>query len=198
MPRLGYLASIKGQSSAVAMTAEATTGTGNISYQITNSAKRILDLNTDVVVNVAGSPVTTGFTINYLTGTVTFETTATRTVTITGAYVVLTAIADGKSFSFTGTRETLDKTVFKDTFKGFEAGLLSGTAEIGRLYVNDVYFLDWLLDGTVKVIEFYVADSVTPIRFYAILTGDNTEATVEGLVEESLSFQITKELGGLI
>jgi hypothetical protein len=197
MARPGYLASVKGQSSAVAMTAEATTGTGNISYQITNSAKRILDLNTDVVVNVGGSPVTTGFTISYLTGTVTFETAATRTVTITGAYVVLTTIADAKAYKFTGTREVYDYTVFKAAFKAFEAGMKSGTATLSRFYVADSYFFTWLTDNSIKVIEFYVDDSLAPIRFYAVIMSSDVNAPVGALIEQSIEFQITKEVGGL-
>jgi hypothetical protein len=195
--RRGYLASIKGQSSAVALANEATTATGNISYQITSSTKRILDYNTAVVVKVGGSAVTTGFTISYLTGTVTFDSASVRTVTITGAYVVLTEIANAKSFNFSGARETLDKTIFKDVYRAYEAGLLTGTAELGLFY-TDAYFFTWLTDNSVKVIEYYVDDAITPIRFYAVISEDSANIPVEGLVDQKISMQITKEIGGLI
>lgn len=193
MAHKGYLASIKGQSSTVALTDEATTASGNQIYTITNVAKRILDLATPVVVKVGGSVVTTGFTIKYLTGQIVFNTVATRTVTVSGKYVLLTELAQGRSYSFTGTSDMLDKTVFKNAYRQFEAGLKTGTADITVLYADN-YFYDWLMDSSVKVVEFYISDALAPIRFFAIVSDNSRNIPVEGLVDESITLQITKEI----
>jgi hypothetical protein len=190
----GYLAQVKQQSSAVAMTDEATTATGNISYQITNTAKRIIDLGTAVVVKVGGSPVTTGFTIDYLNGKIVFTSVATRTVTVTGAYVTLTTVASARSFTFNGTRETTDVTKFGTQFREFEPTLLTGTAELGLVYEANSTFFAMLTNGTIKVLEYYPNDSLTPIRFFGLCTNNSINAPVEGVLDESITFQITKQI----
>ena len=68
----GYNCNIKVASNGVAMTDEATTTSDNISYQITDSAKRIVDLNTAITVKDGGTATTEKYTFNYITGTVTF------------------------------------------------------------------------------------------------------------------------------
>ena len=120
----GYLASVKAISTGVAMTDEATTATG-ASYQITNSAKRILDLNTPIIVEDGGTPTTETYTIDYLNGRVTFGSTASRTITITGAYLTPATIATADTFNFSATAEAYENTAFGSQYKSFEAGLIS-------------------------------------------------------------------------
>ena len=85
MPIRGYKALVKAQSSAVAMTNEATTMSGGDTiYTITNAAKRTLDIDTPVIVKVGGSAVTTGFAIDYLSGVIIFATAASRTFIAVG------------------------------------------------------------------------------------------------------------------
>jgi hypothetical protein len=189
----GYLASVKAISTGVAMTNEATTATG-ASYQITNSAKRILDLNTPIIVNNGGTPTTEAYTIDYLNGRVTFGSTASRTITITGAYLTPATIATADTFNFSATAEAYENTAFGTQYKSFQAGLISGTATLGRFFVTDSLFIDALLDGEYKIIEYYVSSGVK-ISFYGIITSDNVDSTVSSLVREDLTFQITTQIG---
>ena len=189
----GYLASVKAISTGVAMTNEATTATG-ASYQITNSAKRILDLNTPIIVNDGGTPTTEAYTIDYLNGRVTFGSTASRTITITGAYLTPATIATADTFNFSATAEAYENTAFGTQYKSFQAGLISGTATLGRFFVTDSLFIDALLDGEYKILEYYVS-SGNKISFYGIITSDNVDATVSSLVREELTFQITNQIG---
>ena len=189
----GYLASVKAISTGVAMTDEATTATG-ASYQITNSAKRILDLNTPIIVEDGGAPTTEAYTIDYLNGRVTFGSTASRTITITGAYLTPATIATADTFNFSGTAEAYENTAFGSQYKSFQSGLISGTATLGRFFVTDSLFIDALLDGEYKIIEYYVS-STDKISFYGIITSDNVDSTVSSLVREELTFQITTQIG---
>lgn len=191
----GYKALVKAQSSATAMTDEATTMSGtNTIYTITNATKRVLDIDTPVIVKVGGSPVTTGFTIDYLSGIVTFATNAVRTVTVSGAYVALTTVTEAKGFSVTLTRDALDTTRFQQEFREYEPGLLSGTAELTNNYLVNSAFFAILIAGSRKVIEYYPNDDLTPIRFYGVLTTTDIVSPVEGIIEENISFQITSQV----
>jgi hypothetical protein len=191
----GYKALVKAQSSAIAMTAEATTMSGtNTIYTITNAAKRTLDPTTTTIVNVGGSPVTQGFYIDWLSGAVIFATAAVRTVTVTGAYVVLTTVVEAKGFSVTLERAALDATRFQQTFREFEAGLLTGKADLTLNYLTDSIFFPLLINGDKKVIEYYPNDDLLPIRFYGILTADEMVAPVEGLIEEKITFQVSTQI----
>lgn len=195
MALAGHKALVKAQSSAIAFTDEATTTSDNQTYIITDTAKRIWDLNTAIVVEDAGVPTTESYTLNRLTGEVVFVTVdAGRVITVTGAYVVLTTVAESKSFTFSGSRDSLDITAFQDEYREYVSGLLTGTADLGRNYETDVVLSDLLFDGVVKVIEYYPVSTGDPIRFYGLATANAVDAAAETIVEESLSFQITNEL----
>lgn len=189
----GHLASVKVQSSAVAMTAEATSTSDSISYQITDSAKRILDLNTSITVYDSAVETTENYSIDYLNGTITFDSSASRTITIDAAYVTLATVATATAFNFSGTADALDNTAFLDTIRSFQSGLRSGTATLTRFFVVDDIFIDTILDGSIKVIEYYV-DDTQKISFYGLLTSDSIDSPVEGLITESLSYQITNQI----
>jgi hypothetical protein len=190
----GYLASVKAMSSGTSMTDEATTTSNNISYQITATNKRILDLNTPVLVEDGGVATIESFTVDYINGIITFESVDTRTITISGKYVTPVTIATANSFGFSGAAESLDNTVFGSAYKQFESGLISGTATLGMFYVVDNIFVDSLLDGSVKLVEYYVSPT-KKITFYGVLTGDTVDSTVGGLITESVTFQITTQMG---
>jgi hypothetical protein len=189
----GYLASVKAMAAGVAMTNEATTATG-ASYQINTTSKRILDLNTAIVVKNGGTVTTEAYTIDYLNGRVTFGSVASRTITITGAYLTPATIATADTFNFSATAEAYENTAFGSQYKSFEAGLISGTATLGRFFLTDDLFIDALLDGQYKILEYYVSSGVK-ISFYGILTSDSVDAAVNSLVREEMTFQITTQIG---
>lgn len=188
----GYLASIKGQSSATTLTNAPTTTTDNLTYTITNTSHRILDVNTPVVVSVDGTPVTTGFKVHLLDGKVVFDTAVVRTVTITGAFVALTELVQAKGYTLAISADMNDKTTFKKAFREFMPGLISGTATVSAFYIDN-YFFDWLIDGTAKVVELKQSDTDI-VRFFALINTDDKNIPVEGLQEQSISLTISKEL----
>ncbi len=151
----GFSALVKVQSSAVAMTDEATTGAGNLTYQIDATAKRIIDLNTIVLVEDGGSATTETYSVNYLTGTITFGSAVARVITVTGAYVTPATVETADNFSFSGSCDALENTQFGLTDKTFQGGLVSGTASLSRFNVTDDLFTDDLLAQNYKIIEYY-------------------------------------------
>ena len=190
----GHRVEIKAQSSALSMTDEATTTSDNISYQITDSAKRILDLNTLILVEDGGVATSEKYSIDYLNGIITFESSATRDIAVTGAYVTPTTVATAFSASFNGSADVLENTPFNVSSRTFQAGLITGTMSLSRYFVTDDLFIDILLNGGYKIIEYWV-DATHCIKMYGLLNSDNIESPVEGLIEEQLEFQITNQIG---
>lgn len=187
----GYLARVKVSGSPVAMTAEATTATGNQVYQITNAAKRVLPYSNSITVKVGGVATTTGFTINRLNGKITFDTVLVRTVTVDGFYLPTTVAAEAKEFSVTLNTDILDATKFTSGgYKESAAGLNSAEGSISEFFSLDRYFEDSLVAGSPIVVELY-PDGTNPISMFAYVTSSEIGGAVADLVEESISFEST-------
>ena len=192
----GYMAAVKAQSSAVAFLDEPTTTSDNTVYTITDTAKKIWDLDTEIVVEDGGVPTTESYKVNRLKGQITFSSAnPARVITVSGSYVVLTTIGQAKAFTFNGTADVIDSTTFASTgFRTFEAALVSGTASLNKFYEVANFFINLLLSGERVVIEYYPDDTGDPISFFALAADDTIDSPVEGLIEESIDFQITTEI----
>jgi len=191
----GYLALVKVASTPIAFTDEATTTSDDTIYTITNASKVLWDLDTAVVVEDGGVPTTETYTLSRLTGTVTFGSVdAGRVITVTGAYVATTTVATAKSFSFNATSDALDATKFQDIFREFQIGNVTATAELGRFLETDDLFVDMLLNGERKIIEYYPDSTGDPIRFFGLANTVSVEAPQAGLLEETISFSVTTEI----
>ena len=195
MAQASYSTSVSAQSSAVVFTDEATSTIDNISYQITNAAKRIWDYATALVVEDGGSPTVESYTVNGLNGTVTFESAdAGRVITVTGAYVVLTTLATAKDFALTSDLTLADTTPLGQQFSVFTPTTLTGSITLGRYDLADSTFADMLLAGDVKVINYTSESSEPEWLAYAIANSDAYSTAIGGVGEESISFNITRKM----
>jgi hypothetical protein len=196
----GRKALIKVGGTAVTMTAEATTlqsGGGitvNTQYKITDVTKQIIDINSAITVLVGGSPVTTGFTVDTLNGTVIFDTSSVRTVTVTGKYVPTSTAAECHEFSLKINGETIDVTKFGDDFLTKIQGMKSAEGSLSKWFTTDRYFSNALVAGSPVVIEIYPQDTLNPDRIWAVLTGDEVSAAVDGATDVSVSFESTNKM----
>lgn len=186
---------MKEESSQIAFLDEVTTTSDNISYTIANALKNIWGFNSVIIVEDAGVPTTEPYTLSRLTGTVSFETAdAGRVITVSGDYVLLSTVAEAKAWGLDVAIDMLDETVFQDSSRAFKPGLITGSASIGKFYTLDKYFVDAILAGTTKVIEFYADAAEPPIVVYGIISADGISSAVESLIEESVSIQITQRM----
>lgn len=81
------------------MTGEACAGSGT-AYQITDTTKRVVDPGVAVTVKVNNVALNAAdFTLDYTTGAITLASSTTQSVTITGAYIPMLAIAEARSAS---------------------------------------------------------------------------------------------------
>lgn len=190
----GYLAKVKEQSSAITFTDEATTTSDDTTYLMSASTKRIFDYETVLVVEDAAVPTVESYTVNKLAGTVTFDSVdAGRVITFTGKYVTLVDVVEAKEWTFEASTDMGDVTIFEDTDMSFKPLLTMGTATIGKFYSIDNYFIELLINGNIKVLEFYADASGVPFRCFALVSSDSLNIAIESLIEESVSFQITNQ-----
>lgn len=153
---------VKVRGTPTAMTAEATTSAGDdLSYQITNAAKRVLSPTASITVLVGGSPVAANtYVLHRLIGKVTFLTTATRTVTITGTYWPMASAARTDRYNVTLNASSVDDTDFDTAYtdNGFtrrQTTELDVSGSIGgKLDINGT-FMDSFMNDDVVVLEFY-------------------------------------------
>jgi hypothetical protein len=191
----GRKALIKVGGNPVSMLDEPTTNTvTNLEYQITNTSKRIIDMNSSITVEVGGVAVSSGYTVNTLTGTVIFDTAAVRTVTVTGYYIPMSTAAECKEWSNTINGEMVDTTAFQADWNSRIQGLKMAEGSLSRWLTVDTYFFDALVSGKPVVIELFAQDTLNPDRMWAIINSTEMSAVIDGANEEAVSFESTNKM----
>lgn len=188
---------------------EATTElTEGLVYQITDPTKRILAPFATVTVEVdedgggAGSPVTADpstYTLNRLTGTVTFNSAQPldATVTIQGDYLTTSTVAESYEYTWTIEGDNQDATVFGDNYVKRKRGLLDVSASLSKFYVDSTLYDHLVADNTL-IVEFYSDSSGTPLRAWMKIASDEVSSAVDGLVEEALELEGTSDADGRV
>jgi len=190
----GYKSLIKGESSQIAFTDEATTTSDNLTYKISDAGKSVWAYGVDIEVKDGGVVTTEDYVISRLDGSIAFSSAATRDITVSGSYVVLSEVAECKEFSFDGTTDMLETTIFQNAERTYVPGLIGATLTLSRFYNVDNYFTNYLYAGATVVVEIYPDSSGEPFRVYGIVSNDSVASTVEGLLEESITLQITNKM----
>ena len=187
--RAGYQCQIKISGTATSMTAEATTTTDDQVYQITNTAKQVLDRTATITVLDDGIATAEDYTLNRLNGTITFDSVdGDRVITVTGYYLPMTVAAYANAASESRNVDMLDSTVFGDTYKSRVAGLKSASGTLSQFDVTDTTYIDALTAGEPVVIEKRTLSTDEPDRYWALLESSEVAAAVEGLQNESISW----------
>jgi len=180
---------------------EATTNAGdNKTYQITDSTKRVWDKSVSLTVEVSTdggttwNPVSTGFTVQHLNGTIVFDTAdASRLVRVSGNYLPLSAVAEVHEFTLTLTADTADDTTFGDSWRTYVQTLKQITGSLARWAVTNTALRDALTNATELVVEVNWTSTET-WRFWALVNSDEVAAAVDGLADESVDFQSTEDI----
>ena len=188
MERSGNQCVIKISGVATSMTAEATTATGNISYQISNAVKQVLDRDTAPTVLDGGVATTEDYSVNYLNGTVTFTTATPRTITITGKYLPMTTAAYAHVMSHSKVCDLLDYNRFGQTNKSRIPGLKSASGTLSQFNVADTYYATALGAGVPIVLEILSATGDLPDRYWALLDSDELQAAIDGMQDEVITW----------
>jgi len=199
----GRKAAVKVSGAPVAFTGEATTKlVANTVYQITNAAKQTWDRALPITVKKDGvSQAATLYTLNRLTGTVTFlaDIGGAPVVTVDGSYLPLSLAAEAKQFNYDILAQLLEDSQFGDTDVTRVQGLQDVQGTIGRWYSVDTYFGDALVAGVPVVIEF-ASNSAAGFdrRVWALLDKDGMNAAIAGLIDESVHFNGSPDADGRV
>lgn len=203
----GRRALVKVTGSPVAFTSEAVTDIDHQTYQITNTAKRVWDRATTLVVNVGGTPTAEVYTFNRLNGKVRFATlnAGRGTVTLTGAYLPLSTAIGAKAYSLELDATVLDDSDFDQLgansgWSTCVVGMKRASGTITRRFVtSDTYFQAALLAGTPVVIEFFPDRTGSAfLTVWALLNKDSLSKAMDSLQEAEISFTGTADDQGVM
>lgn len=197
----GYVASIKRSGTPTTLTNEACSLVSGKTYQITNTAKRVLDPDTAVVVK--GNAVTISaaniLSIDHMFGLVTFipSYTPTTPITISGNYLPMTEVAKANSFTLTQTVETIDETDFATAranggYRVFQPGLRTVAVELGGFYDAATEFWTLLESRENVIIEINPDGSGNSIaRGIFKMVSRSQSGDVGALEEETRTFNLS-------
>lgn len=203
-----YATTIKVSGTSTAFTTEACTLVSGKTYQITDTAKRIWDPNTDIRVFDNSVEVTDDANIesyDMLFGKVTFASgyTPTTPITITGAYMPMHAVSQPKEFSLNISHNLLNGNYFRasGTDQIRLAGLRDCSGSIGRIEDGLVdidtgggtlRMWDILTNKVPVVLEIVFGGSASndmTFRGWIMLENDEIGGDVDALIESTLAFQ---------
>jgi len=171
------------------MTGEATTTADDTVYQITAATKRVLDFDTPPTVLDGGIETVESYSVNYLSGRITFATVDnTRVITVTGKYLPMTVAAYANNMGKSKAVDLLDTSAFGLTHKKRRAGLKSASGTINQINLTDTTFADALTAGEPIVLEINDGPTSEPNRYRALLESSEISAAVDGLQEEAVSW----------
>jgi len=181
---------IKISGAATSMTAEATTTSDNQVYQITSTAKQVLDRDTAPTVYDDGVETVESYTVNYLNGKITFATVdaGRGPITVTGKYLPMSTAAYAHSMSVSKAVDLHETTAFGATHKNRLAGLKSASGTINQFDVADTTYSDALTAGNPIVIEIRSESTAEPDRYWALLESDEVAAAIGGVQDETVSW----------
>ena len=199
---VGYLADLyMASGTSVAFTAEVMTDSGDhqtYNVAVGNTAHRYWDDKSALTIQtspdgVTWTTVTTGFTVRYVGGQVTFTTVdATREVRASGNYLPISQVGQAYEWEVSPSANVIDVSVFGSAWKTKIVGLHDSTAKASRYFLDGTFFN---LLGSRFVVVFYV-DFATNTRFeaYAWLKTTPEKVGVDAVIQEELDWEIDGQL----
>ena len=182
---------IYGKSTTTAMVSEATTSAAGNIYQITNSAKRVIDPNVAYSANsTAQALIDTSFMDagwDLFTGRV--KTSVATTVTVTGNYLTMTALGSFISWSLTDNGVAADTTAIGDSWKQTTFIQNGFTLTLKRFYIDSTFWS--YVSGSQSVMFQIWEDAVTGFWMRGWPATVSPSIQVGQVDSEDLSFTIT-------
>lgn len=205
-----FNAQVRFTGAAVSFTAEATTSLGSSRWQITNTAKRIVDPSVAVTVKDTGVAVAANlWTFDYLFGIVTFVGyTPTGAVTVDGSYLPNTATpTECKAVEINAKADLTDVSVFEAGYHQKLITLLDLDGSLDRLVLplDDLdgvtagtqSIKSWQDAGTPKVLDVLFAPGQR-FRAWVRFGAHKVMAKVDGVVETNISFTGSPQAAGAV
>jgi hypothetical protein len=179
-------------SASSAMTDEATTANvARTRYQVTTSARRVIDPAATTVVKEDGTTLSSAlYTIEYVSGTIVFAAArgAGVAITVTSRYWALAEAGGLKSFKVSAGAALLDSTDFAgDGWRTFVAGPRDWSVTADGYWLTDAWFNRL---GSVVYVYFFLDKGTSKRRLEGLVftSGDDVSGDAGELIAESLKF----------
>lgn len=191
MGQAGYLGSVKKTGTSTSFSGESMSNTAGNTWQIDDATKEIFDRNTVPDFFDNGVPIVAGdiLSIDNLYGKVTFTSSKSGPITVSGDYLPSTEVAGAKSVEWTRTAQIHDDT---DTANlGYHTkvyGKLSISITLGRWDDIQYAFVTAMETRLPFVIEI-APSSGKSYRIWVVPETSGLTLSVDALLEESITFQ---------
>lgn len=202
---------VRGVGDSTAFTNEPTTAlVAGFSYQLDTDARRLLDPAVAVTVEVDDGggfdPVTTGFTIDYLFGVVTFDADqGSNDVRVSGSYLPAIDLLGVTSWNISQTRDVLDDTtVNAGDQRTKKLGLkdLTGSIEVNEALTvendldGELILQEYLDSGAPLLLEVQPAPGAKRFRAWVLLETSDGGGAVDGLINNTVNYTGAARLEG--
>ncbi len=177
-------------------TDEATTTTDSKNYTITNTSKAIWDPFYTVVVKDGGTPTVESYTVNRLTGTITFGTATSRTITVSGKYLTLLTQTAIHEFTFSISADILDNTEFyqNNGYTSKQRGLLDVSFSFNRYTSNSPSLEGALIAAPYFMVDIYSDNALSfDFRAWCLVSGVEDSSSADALVDSSIDCEGTND-----
>jgi hypothetical protein len=174
-------------------------------YQVTNAAKRVFDPTAAVTVKVGGAVTGESYTLNRLTGRITFAAinAGRAAVTVSTSYLPLSVAAGAKSYNYALVRTSVDDTDFDNanTNGGFPTrlpGVYDITGALGLRWrdVDQTMQTVLLAGGVVLIALFADRAQAASMLIWAVLSKRDLQMARDGAIEHNVDFQGSADADG--
>lgn len=194
----GYNADLFVTGEALGMVGESLSDSGDgVTYEVVSGSRDIWDWTSTLTVKVGGSAVSAStYEVNYLFGTVVFDSSPAGAVTVDGQYLPKYQFAQAREVSYNDTTADLDSTVFKDTHIQRTPGLQDIEGSVEALQLLDTAIgagestLNEILHGRDFIVFSYSPDADASFTRRAIImfTSQSLSTPVDDLSTSTCSF----------
>jgi hypothetical protein len=173
------------------MVAEATTSGASATYQITTTARRVIDPNVAYAVNTTAQSLvdTTWMDAGWDLFTGRVRTTVATTVTVTGNYLTMTALGSFISWSLANTGAVADTTAIGDAWKQTTFLQNDFTLTMKRYYIDSTFWI--YVSASQSVMIQIWEDAVTGFWMRGYPATVSPSYSVGQVDTEDLTFKLT-------
>lgn len=174
-------------------------------YQITNTAKRVLERSSTATLKVvkgASTYTTVGggiVSVDYLFGKIVLTTassTGAAATKVTGFYKPMSAIAGAHSYTLNQSAVMLDDTDYSNVgYVTKTPGLYDVTINLDRYDVLDITSFNLVNNGKTAVVEVDLANGSEKFRCFVKAQNRNGQGAVAGLETNALTFTMKGTAG---
>lgn len=163
----------------------------HLNYQAAWGSRR-WDNRETLTIKKNGTAITTGFTVDYLAGKITFSSAqlGTDVFTATGEKLALVEVADLRGMAFEGSAKMLESSTIRDQFEQYLPGKKNWKLSTDLWFVDGTYW-EYLAAGRLVAEIFYQYDSSVKkcLVGYAQIDGVNWSVPQDGLQTSKITLQ---------